>query len=135
MDTSLRLRALPRMLLVEEVFGTTRIQIAGDNQSMLRILKTGRNPTMRHLPRTHRVSVAWLHEQHIKENFEFAYVSIDGMVADIFTKSIHVPAKWTEARKNIIVFGNMDEWHDTIRHTCRKWELCHAYDHNRSPQA
>ena len=92
MDTSLKLLALPRMLLVEEVFGTTRIQIAGDNQSMLHTLKTGRNPTMRHLSRTHRVSAAWLHEQHIRENFEFAYVSIDGTAAYIFTKSTHVLA-------------------------------------------
>ena len=64
MDTSLRLLARPLMLLVEEVFGTTRIQIAGDNQSMLFSLKTGLNPTMRRLPRTHRVSVAGLYEQH-----------------------------------------------------------------------
>ena len=109
MDTSLRLLALPLMLLVEEVFGSTRIQIAGDNQSMLFILKTGRNPTMRHLSRTHRVSVAWLHEQHVRENFQFGYVSTDGMAADIFAKSTHAPATWTEARKQINVFATMSE--------------------------
>ena len=92
MDTSLRLLALPLMLLVEEVFHTARIQIAGDNQSMLHILKTGRNPTMRHLSRTHRVGATWLYEQHIRGDFELACVSIDGMAADIFTKSIHVHA-------------------------------------------
>ena len=66
MGTSLPLRALPLMLLVEEVVGSTRIQIAGDNSSTLFCLKTGRNPTMRHLSRTHRVSAAWLHEQHVR---------------------------------------------------------------------
>ena len=37
------------------------------------------------------------------------------MAADIFAKSIHVLAKRTEARKNINVFGNMDELQDTIQ--------------------
>ena len=31
------------------------------------------------------------------------------MVADIFTKSIHVPAKWAGARKQINVFASMNE--------------------------
>ena len=33
-----------------------------DNQAMIRVIETGKNPTMRYLHRTHRVSVAWLHE-------------------------------------------------------------------------
>ena len=93
MDTPRRLLALPLMLWVEEVFGATRIQIAGDNQSMLFTMKTGRAPTVRHLSRTHRVSAAWLHEQHVKENFDVDYVSTDGMAADLFTRSTHIPAR------------------------------------------
>eukprot|EP00972_Heterocapsa_arctica_P070192 10369016-Heterocapsa_arctica.AAC.1 len=33
-----------------------------DNQAMIRVVETGRNPMMRYLQRTHGVSVAWLHE-------------------------------------------------------------------------
>ena len=33
-----------------------------DNQGMIRVMQTGRNPTMPYLGRTHRISVAWLHE-------------------------------------------------------------------------
>ena len=32
-----------------------------DNQAMICVVTTGKNPTMRYLARTHRVSVAWLH--------------------------------------------------------------------------
>ena len=32
-----------------------------DNQAMIRVTKSGKNPTMKHLNRCHRVSVAWLH--------------------------------------------------------------------------
>ena len=34
-----------------------------DNQAMIRVVETGRNPTMRYISRTHGVSVAWLHER------------------------------------------------------------------------
>jgi hypothetical protein len=33
-----------------------------DNQAMARVVEAGENPTMRHLQRTQRVSLAWLHE-------------------------------------------------------------------------
>ena len=77
MDASVRLLALPLISLVEEVLGNgnTRIQIAGDNQITLFVLTTGRSPTMRHLARTHRICVAWLHEQHQREDFHFDYVT------------------------------------------------------------
>ena len=33
-----------------------------DKQAMIRVVSTGKNPTMRYLARAHRVSVAWLHD-------------------------------------------------------------------------
>ena len=70
---------------------------------------------MRHLARTHRVSAAWLHEHHAQEHVELGCVSTDCMVAGVFAKAIHVPAKWTDARKLIDVYGGVDEWQDVIR--------------------
>ena len=35
-----------------------------DNQAMLRIIETGKNPSMRYLGRTHGISVARLHDIH-----------------------------------------------------------------------
>jgi hypothetical protein len=116
MDTSLRLLALPLMLLVEEVCGNTRVHIAGDNQSMLLILKIGRNPTMGHLSRTHRASVVWRQEKHVRENSAVDYVSTDTMTADIFKKSTRAPAKWCEARSLINVFSNMEELMPCLPH-------------------
>ncbi len=34
-----------------------------DNQAMIRVIETGRNPTKRHLGRVHRVATSWLHER------------------------------------------------------------------------
>jgi hypothetical protein len=115
MDTTIRLLALPLASVVDEVFGATKIQIMGDNQGMRCALRTSRNPTLRHLARTRRVSVAWLHEQHQREDFEFSYIDTDNMAADMFTTSIPNPQKWCEARKSISVFSSMEELHDAVR--------------------
>ena len=53
--------------------GPVRLQFHEDNQAMLRVAETGHNPSMRHLQRVHRVSVAWLHEIFAAENVEMFY--------------------------------------------------------------
>ena len=55
---------LPAMDLWEVLLpGGCRGQFHEDNQAMIQVIKTGRNPTMRHLHRVHRVGVGWLHER------------------------------------------------------------------------
>ena len=103
MDTAIRLLTIPLLSICEEVFGVDAVNIRGDSQAMLAILKTGRNPTMRHLSRAHRVSVAWLHEQYERGNFTFTCVKSSDMAADIFTKSIPNPDGWRSARQKINV--------------------------------
>ena len=44
-----------------------------DNQAMIQIVKSGRNPTMRHLGRVHRIAVAWLHERWLAGDFTLFY--------------------------------------------------------------
>ena len=100
--------------LADEVSGAIRIKIAGDTKRMLFILKTGRGPTRRRVARAHRVSVAWLHAQLARGGVELFYVWLDGVVADVFTKSTHVPTKWIESRKLIAVFCSGDEWHQAV---------------------
>ena len=53
---------------------------------MIRVLETGRNPTMRYLHRTHRVSVSRLHEAHQRKDFDLMYELTSRMCADIYTK-------------------------------------------------
>jgi len=65
-----------------------------DNQAMIRVIETGRNPTMRHLQRTHRVSVAWLHETFQSEFLSLRYSLTSRMCADIFTKAFTDVRQW-----------------------------------------
>ena len=62
-----------------------------DNQAVILVVMSGRNPTMRHLGRVHRVSVAWIHERIGKhpdnDGTVLFYDDTHNMSADIYTKA------------------------------------------------
>ena len=82
-----------------------------DNQATIQTLKTQRNPTLRHLNRTHRVNVSWLCEvfRNLK-GVELKYCKTDEMAADIFTKAFTNPMKWNAALNLIgIIYPQLSE--------------------------
>ena len=64
---------------------------------MIRAVETGRNPSMRYLARTHRVSVAWLHETFSRQSICLMYEASSKMCADIYTKAFTEITKWQAA--------------------------------------
>ena len=64
---------------------------------MIRICETGSNPTMRYLLRTHRVSVAWLHETFSRGYIRMFYEESSKMCGDIYTKAFTDLARWLHA--------------------------------------
>ena len=95
---ALRLAGLPTLDLFETVLKRlVYLELMEDNQSTIQIIKTGRNPTMRHITRTHGVNVAWLHDCYIKNKFGMTYQKTDGQSADIFTKAFRDAEKWKKA--------------------------------------
>ena len=63
------------------------LQLIEDNESTFHMLKTGTNPTMRHLGRTHRVHVLWLHNLSTRKRFGVTYTRAEAKCADVFTKT------------------------------------------------
>merc|ERR1711972_710488 len=61
---------------------------------MIRIVRSGRTPTTRYLHRTHRISVAWLHEVFKRKDAVLAYEVSAKMSADVYTKAFLDPSKW-----------------------------------------
>ena len=62
-NSAIRLMGLPCLELWEVVLGRkVALDLIEDNESTVQILKTGKNPTMRHMSRTHGVNVMWLHD-------------------------------------------------------------------------
>ena len=60
--------------------------VAEDNQAMIRVVQTGRNPTMRYLGRTRRISVAWLHTLIQDPKHQLVYAESSSMCADIYSE-------------------------------------------------
>ena len=72
---------------------------------MIRVIETGRNPTMRYLHRTHRISIATLHEiitgQVSDTTINCEYTTSAEMAADIFTKGFTDKHKWKHATRSV----------------------------------
>ena len=60
--------------------------VAEDNQAMIRVVQTGRNPTMRDLGRTHRFSVACLHGIFQDPMLQLVYEESSRMCAGLYTE-------------------------------------------------
>ena len=100
---------LPGFSLWEALLGGyPNLYVHEDNQAMLRVLETGKNPTMRYLARTHRVNVAWLHEVCQNDRVILGYEESSRMCADIFTKMFSDSKLWKAARTLINVLDNND---------------------------
>ena len=62
------------------------VQALEDNEATLQIIRTGKNPSLRHISRVHGVSIAWLHDLFKQDGVTVDYQYTGGQKADIFTK-------------------------------------------------
>ena len=75
-----------------------------DNQTMISVVRTGKNPTMRHLERSHGISVAWMHDVFQASYVSLAYEVTAKMAADIHTKAFRDGLSWQHACQLINIF-------------------------------
>ncbi|CAE7218058.1 unnamed protein product [Symbiodinium sp. KB8] len=75
-----------------------------DNQTMIGVVRTGKNPTMRHLERTHGISVGRMRSIFQEGYVSLAYEVTAKMAADIHTKSFKDSVSWTHACQLINIF-------------------------------
>ena len=97
-DFAIRHCGFPALALWQNVQPSCKVLIVHeDNQAMIRVIETGKNPTMHDLHRTHRVSVAWLHEVFSEDQLRLVYEVSAKMCADIFTKGFTEKTSWEAA--------------------------------------
>ena len=71
-DTALRTLGIPAISLWKDLSKVLpQLLFHDDNQGMIGVVRSGRNPTMRHLERTHGISIASLHEHFQRDHFVF----------------------------------------------------------------
>ena len=97
-DLAVRVIGIPSLSLWDRLFDRDVVCLFHeDNAAMIQVCRTGKNPTMRHMGRTHRVDVLWLHERFKEPWLHLFYTKSSVMRADIFTKGFDQPDKWAHA--------------------------------------
>ena len=104
--------------------GRHRTFFCEDNQPFIQCIKTGRNLTMKHWPRTTGLSFQSMHENMGAFNrimpIDVMYTETKSMVADIHTKHFANPEQWNHARRLCGVFESYEEL-DTQIQTHFEW--------------
>ena len=99
------LLGLPAITLWQRLGGTDpNFVFYADYQTMIGVIRTGKNPTMRHLERTHGISIGWMHSIFQEGYVSLAYEVTAKMAADIHTKSFKDSVSWTHACQLINIF-------------------------------
>ena len=87
-NTAVRTVAIKSLDLWESVLKQLVVlNLIEDNESTNQTIKTGKNPAMRHLTRTHGVHVSWLHDLWKRNIFGVTNTRTEAQCADVFTKT------------------------------------------------
>jgi len=94
-DYAIRQEGLPALSLWDVLApGHAPMVFQEDNEAMIKVCKSGKNPTMRGLLRTHGVSVAFLKETFDRGDVDLRYVQSSRQAADIYTKGFTNSDAW-----------------------------------------
>ena len=110
-DASLRQEGLPAQIFWETLKegNQMKLEFYEDNQAAIQVIKSGKNPNMKHMGRTHKVCTMWLHENVQNDpDVKMIYADSLEMCADIFTKDLSDKAKWEQAIR-LINIGPMGD--------------------------
>ena len=97
-DVAMRAMGLPALKLLQRILKKSpNFVFYDDNKAMIGVVRSGRNPTMRHLERSHGVCISWMHEMSTRDYMYLAYEVTDRMAADIYTKAFNDGREWKNA--------------------------------------
>ena len=66
-----------------------------DNEAVIKMIMNGRSPTMRHVSRTHRVTLDWLFDRiNLDPKIQIKYIDTKNQLADILTKENVTRDEW-----------------------------------------
>ena len=99
-DLGLRTEALPLTTLLDQFFRRdVRCLFLEDNQSTLRNIMTGKMGALRHVSRTHRINVHWIHEVCTEDAIDLGACESHLMSADMFTNMFSNKEKWIDVMR------------------------------------
>lgn len=85
-DHAVRVDSTLMRNFVEPILGISKVTLYEDNETCLHVIKTEKTAILRHLGRTHRVDISFLHEQWEEETFNLVNYHTTQQRADVLTK-------------------------------------------------
>ena len=66
-----------------------------DNEAVIKMIKKGKSPTMRHVSRNHRVALDWLFDRsYLDPKIQIKYIETKNQLADMLTKGNFTRDEW-----------------------------------------
>ena len=96
------------------------LRLREDNKAAGTVMKTGRNPNMRHIERCMGVNVAWLHNLFRRNIARLKMIATAEQRADILTKAFKSSVVWEQLSK-LIQLRRWDASKDAEETITRKW--------------
>jgi hypothetical protein len=94
-DHAMRAEAIPTLSLLDTIFERkVHLRMMEDNEAMIKICHSVKNPTMRYLNRTRKVGVAWLMEVFNLPKCDVCKIDTKLQAADIGAKRITCVDTW-----------------------------------------
>ena len=82
-----------------------------DNEAVIKMIIKGRSPTMRHVPRTHRVALDWLFDRiNLESKIQIKYIDTKNQLADILTKGNFTRDEWN----HLLCLFNISHFSSTV---------------------
>jgi hypothetical protein len=119
-DTAIRGEGIPLLDFMDKMLSRpVTMHFYEDNEAAELIIKSGRNPALRHVGRTHKVDMDWLHELHENKTFVLHGCPTQYMKADIHTKAFP-DAKledWASLLKQMGIVAPGKQWRNAMNKT------------------
>ena len=82
-----------------------------DNEAVIKMIIKGRNPTMRHVSRTHRVALDWLFDRiNLDPKIQIKYINTKNQLADILPKGNFTRDEWN----HLLCLFNISHFSPTV---------------------
>ena len=82
-----------------------------DNEAVIKMISKGGSPTMRHVSRTHRVSLDWLFDRiNLDPRIQIKYIDTKNQLADILTKGNFTRDEWN----HLLSMCNVSHFSSTV---------------------
>ena len=82
-----------------------------DNEAVIKMIIKGRSPTVRHVSRTHRISLDWLFDRiYLDPKIQIKYIDTKNELADILTKGSFTRDEWN----HLLFLFNISHFSSTV---------------------